>query len=294
VQARLGLLRGAALGLLAAVAITLLAGCASIHGQRGTSDPLEPVNRPVSVFNQKFDDYVFGPAAHYYVDITPKVVRTGVSHFFSNVAYPDTIVNDFFQAKLVQGVADTGRFIVNSTAGLGGLFDVARHIGLEKHHEDLGQTLGVWGSGSGPYLVLPVFGPSDFRDAPGLAFAALINPLFYVPELYITVPLSVLNAVNTRANLEGVFRLRKQAALDSYSFTRSAYLQHRRFVIYDGNPPTPSSGSQSVPPPPGSTSKPSKGSQEVPPPPGARTKPSKNSNSAPPPNQHEGGQRDKQ
>lgn len=228
------------IGLLLIAAVTLLAsGCASMHGQGETRDPLEPINKPVSVFNGKFENYVLGPAAHYYVKVTPRPVRTGVTHFFSNLSYPDTFINDFLQAKLVQGITDTGRFITNSTLGVGGIFDVASHLGMKQHNEDFGQTLGVWGSGPGPYLVLPILGPSDFRDAPGLAVSAVTNLLFYVPSLYITAPLSALAAINTRANLQGAMQFRKQAAINTYIFTREAYLQHRRFVIYDGNPPPP-------------------------------------------------------
>jgi len=224
---------------IAGLAAFLLGGCATRYGVQPTSDPLEPVNRPVSVFNTKFDQYLLGPTAHVYVEATPQAARTGVTNFFSNLATPNTIVNDFFQAKLVQGVSDTGRLVVNSTLGVGGLFDVASMLGLEKHKEDFGQTLGVWGSGPGPYLVIPANGPSDVRDAPGLAMAAVTNPLFYVPYLYVTIPLAVLGAVNLRANLEGAVQFRKQAAIDNYIFTRESYQQHRRFVIYDGRPPLP-------------------------------------------------------
>lgn len=223
----------------ASLVIFLLSGCATRYGEQRTLDPLQPINRPVSVFNTKFNQYLLGPTAHGYVAVTPQFARTGVTHFFSNLATPNTIVNDFLQAKLVQGVSDTGRLAVNTTLGLGGLFDVASSLGLDKHTEDFGQTLGVWGSGPGPYLVMPVKGPSDVRDAPGLAVAAATNPLFYVPYPYVTIPLALLGAVNLRANMEDAFELREQAAVDRYTFTRESYLQHRRFVIYDGNPPLP-------------------------------------------------------
>lgn len=232
--------KGLSLLLIVAVAI-VLNGCARMNSQGEMSDPLQPINRPVSVFNGKIYNHVLSPAANYYEDVTPKPVRTGVTHFFSNLGYPDTFINDFLQAKLVQGVEDTGRFITNSTLGLGGLFDVASHLGMKQHEEDFGQTLGVWGSGPGPYLVLPLLGPSDFRDAPGQAVSVVTNLLFYVPWLYVTAPLTVLNAINTYANEQGAIRFRNQAAISPYIFTRQAFLQHRRFLIYDGNPPLPSS-----------------------------------------------------
>lgn len=233
--------KGLSLLLIASMAI-VLNGCARMNSQGQISDPLQPINRPVSAFNGKFYNHVLSPAANYYEDVTPTPVRAGVTHFFSNLGYPDTFINDFLQAKLVQGVKDTGRFITNSTLGLGGIFDVASHLGMKQHKEDFGQTLGVWGSGPGPYLVLPILGPSDFRDAPGKAVSAATNLMFYVPAaLYITAPLTVLNAVNTYANKQGAIQFRKQAAISPYVFTRQAFLQHRRFLIYDGNPPQPSS-----------------------------------------------------
>lgn len=141
----------------------------------------------------------------------------------------------------MQGLSDTGRFVVNSTLGIGGLFDVANTMGLTRHEEDFGQTLAVWGAGEGAYLVLPLFGPSTFRDVPGLAFSAATNPLNYVganpPEAKIVIPTGAVGGVDQRARAKGIFEFIDQAALDRYVFVREAYRQRRLFLIHDGNPP---------------------------------------------------------
>ncbi|MDA0823643.1 MAG: VacJ family lipoprotein [Proteobacteria bacterium] len=215
--------------------LSLITGCASTpNGDPG--DPYEATNRKIYNFNDSIDRNVLQPVARGYVTVAPKPVRSGVTNFFDNVGYINVILNDALQGKPGQFFSDTGRFVVNSTIGLGGLFDPAKEMGLMAHDEDLGQTFGVWGAGEGAYLNIPLAGPSSFRDAPGFLSALLLNPLTYLNPI-VTLPLSVVNAVNIRANLLEATNIRDQAALDPYTFVREAYRQQREFRIYDGNPP---------------------------------------------------------
>lgn len=200
------------------------------------ADPLESVNRGVYAFNDTADTYVLRPVAKGYVWAVPAFMRKGVTNFFSNLTYPVTIVNQFLQGKPAEGFSDTGRFLVNTTVGLGGLFDPATSLGLQAHDEDFGQTFGVWGVGHGWYLMLPFLGPSTNRDFTGRLFAAPLTPTYYVDEAEIVVGLSVLDIVNTRALLLNTDRLVRNA-FDPYVFIRDAYLQRRRSQVYDGNPP---------------------------------------------------------
>lgn len=201
-------------------------------------DPLEKVNRAVYAFNNTADQYVLRPVAKGYVYITPNVVRRGVSNFFDNLFYPTTIVNDLLQAKFVQGASDTGRLLINTTAGLAGLIDVATEVGLEKHDEDFGQTLGYWGVGEGWFLMIPLLGPSDNRDLIGRLGDSATNLTFYLPGRYDVYKYSAnaLNLINIRANLLPTDDLIKQQ-FDPYLFIRTAYLQRRQNLVYDGDPP---------------------------------------------------------
>jgi phospholipid-binding lipoprotein MlaA len=203
----------------------------------GNNDSLEPGNRVVYDFNDKLDRYVLKPVAEKYVDYTPKIVRTGVGNFFDNLLYLDVILNDFLQGKMTQGISDVGRFVVNSTFGIGGLIDIASAYKVPKHNEDFGQTLGAWGLEEGAYLVLPIKGPNSLRDAPDLATSTLLNPLFYITSP-VVIPAAVLGGINERARFLEATRVRDEAALDSYTFTREAYRQKRLNDIHDGNPPT--------------------------------------------------------
>ncbi|MEM7541284.1 MAG: VacJ family lipoprotein [Pseudomonadota bacterium] len=212
-----------------------LAGCAS-NQSSDPSDPHENLNRSFYNFNDKLDRNFFEPLAEGYVKVTPDPVRDGVTNFFDNVNYINVIANDLLQGKLNDFASDTGRFVVNSTVGIGGLFDPATSLGLEEHNEDLGQTFGKWGAGEGAYLVLPFMGPSSYRDVGSPVMGTLLNPLTYLTPI-ITVPLGAMNAINTRANLLEASAIRDQAALDPYTFVREAYRQQREFLIYDGDPP---------------------------------------------------------
>ena len=203
-----------------------------------TWDPWEGWNRGVFAFNDTLDRFIVKPVSEVYLKIVPSPLRTGVTNVFDNITYLNVIANSFLQGKGKQGYADIGRFIINSTVGLGGVFDVATAAGVPRNEEDFGQTLAVWGVGEGPYLVLPLLGPSNFRDAPGYAFAALVHPLTYWNgDTAISAGLGGLGIVDQRARAKGAFELINAAALDRYIFIREAYRQRRIFLIYDGNPP---------------------------------------------------------
>jgi len=224
------------LGLL--LAATALGGCAH-HPPDEPSDPLEPMNRVIFKVNDKADQYVLHPVAKGYVAITPALVRRGISNFFSNLGEPRTIVNDLLQAKFLHGASDLGRFLLNSTAGLAGFIDVATPAGLEKHDEDFGQTLGYWGVGEGWFLMLPFLGPSDNRDLVGSGADIFTSPTYYLPGRY-DLPNYLISYglyfINLRANLLPSDSL-MESQFDTYLFIRTAYLEHRQALVYDGNPP---------------------------------------------------------
>lgn len=199
-------------------------------------DPVEPANRRVYGFNEQLDRFVAKPLADAYVFVTPRFARRGVTNFFDNLGEPANALNNTFQGKPGQGARDTGRFLINTTIGVVGLFDVATPLGLESSNEDFGQTLATWGSPEGMYLMLPALGPTTTRDIHDLPVSMATNPLTYAGAA-IAFPLFALDMVNTRANLDQAARFRSEAALDEYTFTRSAYRQHRNNLIWDGDPP---------------------------------------------------------
>ena len=213
-----------------------LAGCATT-GEGDPRDPLEGFNRGVYKFNEKVDDYVARPVAEAYEDWIPREVRSRVRNFFGNLADPFIGVNNMLQGKFSEGFDDWTRFILNTTVGLVGIHDVATDFGLEKHNEDFGQTFGRWGAGTGPYLVLPIFGSSSLRDGVGLAADMVTDPLGEVRPIDLRNSAIATRAVQSRADLLGASRVLEQAALDKYIFQRDAYLQRRRSLVYDGRPP---------------------------------------------------------
>lgn len=220
----------------------MLGGCASNPPRDQAYDPAEKLNRGVYQFNDIVDRALLKPLSEGYVAVVPRKGRIMVSNFFDNALYVDTILNDFLQGKGGQGFADIGRLVINSTLGIGGLFDPATSIGLEKHEEDFGQTLGVWGSGQGAYLVLPIYGPNTVRDAPGVAVSTLTSAVFwsgFFLNAAATIPIAVLSAIDLRSRASNAIRFVNESALDPYIFTREAWVQHRTFLIYDGNPPEP-------------------------------------------------------
>jgi phospholipid-binding lipoprotein MlaA len=220
--------------LLAALA---LAGCAHTPPD-DPSDPLEGWNRGVYKFNTVADKYVLRPVARGYDKVTPAPVKTGIGNFFQNLLYPTVIVNDLLQLKLKQFGQDTGRLVINTLIGWGGIFDIATQAGLPAHDEDFGQTLGYWGVGPGWYLMLPLLGPSDNRDLIGAVGDWHTNPLTYVDEddEDWAVGAGVLQAVHGRANLLDFDKVLEQQ-IDPYVFVRSIYLQNRLNKVHDGNPP---------------------------------------------------------
>ncbi|MCD2451322.1 VacJ family lipoprotein [Methylicorpusculum oleiharenae] len=212
----------------------LIHGCASTptENQADSSaqiDPYEDFNRTIYDFNSQVDKYVAAPVSDGYKYITPGIVQTGITNFFDNLKGINTVINDLLQAKFEQGAQDTGRFLLNSTLGVGGLLDVAKDAGLEQNEEDFEQTLAVWGVPEGAYLVLPLMGPSTTRGIPGAVFDAAANPATYVGY-----PVQLLSVINSRANADGAIKFVDEASLDSYVFTRESFLQWRKFMATDG------------------------------------------------------------
>ena len=204
-------------------------------------DPYEKFNRRFYDVTEDIDQGIFEPVADTYIENIPDSVRESVGNFYSNLAYPNVALNALLQGKVKQGVGDSLRFIVNTTVGLGGLFDPASSVGLEKHDEDFGQTLGVWGVDNTSYMYIPILGPSSNRDLIGLPVTIASNMLFYAGFFVgapVTVPLGLLAAVDKRAQHTEQMRIRDQAALDRYIFTREAYWQYRENLVFDGKPPT--------------------------------------------------------
>lgn len=214
-------------------------GCASLPqgSQPVARDPFERVNRSVFVFNDTLDRAVTRPAARAYEAVVPEFVRGYVGNFFGNVGDVFTAVNQLLQGKPAQAVSDAGRVLVNTTFGLVGLIDIASELGMDKHREDFGQTLGRWGIASGPFLMLPVLGPSSVRDGVGLVADIATDPLRSIPLEDERTYLFMLRLIDTRQSLLGAERVVEGAALDRYSFLRDAYLQRRRNQVYDGDPP---------------------------------------------------------
>lgn len=214
------------------------AGCATTQTTEGaaTPDSLEPFNRASYSINDTLDIAILKPVAETYEKATPQLVRTAVTNFFDNLNYLNVILNVFLQGKFDQGMADTLRFVYNSTAGLGGLVDVSTAIDMPAHEEDFGQTLAVWGVTQGAYVYLPLEGPHTVSTLPDIAISYFLNPLTYVTGPLL-IPLAAINVINKRANLLEATNIRDEAAVDPYIFTREAYLQRRKYLIYDGNPP---------------------------------------------------------
>jgi phospholipid-binding lipoprotein MlaA len=213
----------------------LLAGCATGSNPR---DPYEGFNRKVFAFNEGLDKAVLKPVAKGYDKVVPEFAHTGVTNFFNNLGVVVTTFNDAVQLKGKKVPVDIARFATNLTFGIFGLIDVATKLGIENRNEDFGQSLGYWGVGSGPYLVLPIFGPSTVRDGAGLAVDYFASP-FYYWDNHTRARWEVLavNIVNTRANLLPAEKILDQSGVERYTFLRDVYLQRREYLIYDGNPP---------------------------------------------------------
>jgi len=220
--------------LCALVPLLLLGGCATNGNPR---DPLEPMNRAIYKFNDGVDALVMKPAASAYRDLVPEFIRTGVSNFFSNINDVIVALNNALQGKIPAAINDVGRVLVNTTLGVFGIMDPATQLGVEKNNEDFGQTLGYWGLGDGPYIVLPFLGPSSLRDTAGWVGDAYTWPVDYLEPTRHRNILIGLRVVEGRASLLEASQILETAALDPYQFMRDAYLQRRRNLVYDGNPP---------------------------------------------------------
>lgn len=187
--------------------------------------------------NEGLDTVLLKPVAKGYDTVTPGLVKSGVGNFFGNLADVWTALNNFLQGKVSEGFSDVGRVFVNSTIGLVGLFDVASNLGMEKHAEDFGQTLGKWGVGSGSYVYLPVIGPRTTRDTVGFVVDAYADPVARIDNVRVRNSLLGLRLIDTRASLLPADKVVEEAAFDKYVYIRDAYLQNRRSVVYDGAPP---------------------------------------------------------
>ncbi|HJT50725.1 MAG TPA: VacJ family lipoprotein [Nitrosospira sp.] len=233
------------------VSVSLFASCATVrtedfgsnNASMNSADPIDPnekINRQFYNFTDVVDRTIMAPVADVYVKYVPDKMQRSIGNFYDNLGYPNVILNDFLQGKVRQGFQDSLRFVVNSTIGLGGLFDMAGPMGLPQHDEDFGQTLGVWGVDTGSYLFIPLIGPTTYRDAPGIPVSAFSNLLLYAGSIAsagIVAPITVLSIIDRRARLSGPMRVRDQAALDPYLFVREGFLQQRKHLIYDGEPP---------------------------------------------------------
>jgi phospholipid-binding lipoprotein MlaA len=222
------------LALLVCIGLTTT-GCAHNPQMKNSSDPWEPLNRKVYVFNEGFDRYFMKPVAKGYKAVTPAPAEQGVSNFYANLSDFTTAFNDFLQLKFWDGVSDSGRFLINSTVGIVGLVDVASKMGLEKHNEDFGQTLGRWGVPSGPYLMIPFLGPSTARDGPSLIVDYYTAPqTYFVDQVAIRNTLWALDFINTRAELLSLDAVLDDVAYDKYDLLRDAYLTRRKYLVTDG------------------------------------------------------------
>jgi phospholipid-binding lipoprotein MlaA len=218
----------------AAISLFLLGGCATHPDPR---DPFEPVNRVIYEFNDGFDRVVAKPVAEIYRAVLPPLARTGIGNFFSNLNDVIVALNDLLQGKMPEAINGAGRVMVNTTLGVLGFMDPATELGVEKRNEDFGQTLGYWGLGDGPYIVLPFLGPSNLRDTVGWVGDVYAWPGTYVNPTRDRNALIALRFTSTRADLLHASQLLETAALDPYEFLRDAYLQRRRYLVHDGNPP---------------------------------------------------------
>lgn len=221
----------------------LVSGCSSVpkNGyERDEADPHEEINRVSYNFTDSIDRMLLEPVVDVYVDYVPAGTQRSIGNFYDNLAYPNVMLNAFLQGKVSQGFSDSLRFIVNSTVGFFGLFDMATHMGLKKNDEDFGQTLGVWGVDTNSYVFIPFLGPSSDRDAADIPVSVATNVLFYagyVAGAAVLAPLTALGAIDKRARMAGPMKIRDQAALDPYLFVREAYLQQREYLVHDGELP---------------------------------------------------------
>ena len=211
-----------------------MVGCASTANN--PRDPFEGFNRVMFSVNEGID-VVVKPVAKGYDKVMPSPVKTGIGNFFGNIADLWIAVNNFLQGKVTEGASDVGRVLVNSTVGIVGLIDVASDLGMEKHAEDFGQTLGKWGVGEGPYLFWPIIGPRNVRDTFGFAVDASADPVVHLHDVSARNTLIGIRFIDLRASLLPADKVIEEAAFDKYNYIRDAYFQNRRNAVHDGNPP---------------------------------------------------------
>ncbi len=214
----------------------LLTACASIPpgSTADPRDPFERYNRAMFSFNKAVDDKVLKPVATGYTDVIPDLIRTAIGNFFGNIGDVWTAVNNYLQGKPREGTSDVARVVLNSTFGIVGLIDVATPAGLVQHEEDFGQTLGVWGVKSGPYLILPILGSSTVRDGLARPVDLYADPITQIDSAGVENSLRAMRLVDDRATLLYSTRMMEDAALDPYLFVRDAYLQRRESRVRDG------------------------------------------------------------
>ncbi|MDZ7830036.1 MAG: VacJ family lipoprotein [Halofilum sp. (in: g-proteobacteria)] len=222
---------------LVVMAAALAGGCAATPDEGGVYDPFEPVNRKVHAFNDGFDRAIARPVARAYDTVVPRPVDRGVTNFFNNLDDVGVLINSILQLKPRETILTANRLAINSTIGLYGLIDVVGLMGGTKANEDFGQTLGYWGMGNGPYVVLPFLGPSNLRDTGGRVVDAQYDPVNEIDPNRDRNAAILLQAVDTRAGLLGATDVLDTAAVDPYRFTREAYTRRRARQVYDGDPP---------------------------------------------------------
>lgn len=225
----------------------ILSPFSDLHAEEEIDDPIESVNRQIFEFNDTIDVYALEPVARAYNDYTPDIMQTGIHNFFGNLRYPSYLVSDLVQFKFTQAAEHTGRFLINTTIGLFGLIDVAKHVGLEDHREDFGLALAYHGVPPGPYLVLPFLGPSNVRDGIGQVVDLFLDPLYMFglstnitdtgTRDKIAYPASALRIIDIRSGLLEAIEAAKSSSVDYYLFMQSSYYQYRTGLLYDGNPP---------------------------------------------------------
>ena len=196
------------------------------------NDPFEDLNRDIFIFNEKLDEKLLKPAAITYRKVTPQFARTGVTNFFNNLEEIDTTINQILQGEIKYAFNDAGRFVINSTIGLFGLIDVASKMGLERHEEDFGQTLGVWGFDSGPYIMIPFLGPSNPRDLLSRPISSFLSGTFAMEDNDVKITLVGIDALETRERLLDAETL---IIGDKYIFVKDAYVQSREYEINNGS-----------------------------------------------------------
>ncbi len=213
----------------------IFTGCASSNNNK---DPLQSLNRGVYKFNDVTDKYIIKPVSTTYKKVTPSPIRKGINNFFNNLRVIPSIVNNVLQLKFERAFVDTGRFVINLTFGIAGLIDLASIDGIPDHKEDFGQTLGHWGVGNGPYLVVPFIGPYTVRSLTGLTFdLATSDPITYVHnigEIRLHNQIRAGQIIDKRTDLLGAKEIVDEASLDPYAFGRDAYLQNRASLVQDG------------------------------------------------------------